>query len=217
VVAGWVSSAMTSAAPRTRRACRWVRRAWWAPADRAEVTGPGTTIAVLDDDLRPVPAGQDGVLCVRRDSHPGMMKEYWCKPGQTADIFRGDWYWSGDVVSVDGDGYYRFKGRNDDVIKASGYRISPFEVESCLVSHPAVLEAAAVESPDELRGSVVKAFLVLRPGVLPSEELQTSLQDFATREMAGYKYPRKLEFVDALPKTPSGKVKRRELREREKR
>jgi acetyl-CoA synthetase len=176
--------------------------------------GPGSVLAVLDDDLRPVPPGADGVLCVRRDSHPGMMKEYWRKPEQTAAIFRGDWYCTGDVVTQDADGYVWFKGRNDDVIKASGYRISPFEVESCLVSHPAVHEAAVVESPDELRGKVVKAFLVLRPGMVPSETLRAEIQEFAKREMAGYKYPRKIEFVETLPKTPSGKIKRRELREK---
>jgi acyl-coenzyme A synthetase/AMP-(fatty) acid ligase len=177
--------------------------------------GPGTVIEVLDDDLQPVPPGQDGVLCVRRDSHPGMMQEYWRKPERTAEIFRGPWYCSGDVVARDADGYLWFKGRNDDVIKASGYRISPFEVESCLVSHPAVLEAAAVESPDAMRGHVVKAFLVLRPGTAPGEALRRELQEFARARMAGYKYPRKIEFVEALPKTPSGKIKRKELRQRE--
>src|SRR5262249_31580830 len=95
--------------------------------------GPGTVLAVLDDDLRPVPMGRDGVLCVRCDSHPGMMREYWHKPEQTAEVLRGPWYCTGDVVSQDQDGHVWFKGRNDDVIKASGYRISPFEVESCLV------------------------------------------------------------------------------------
>jgi acyl-coenzyme A synthetase/AMP-(fatty) acid ligase len=177
--------------------------------------GPGTVIDVLDDELRPVGPGEDGVLCVRRDSHPGMMKEYWHKPAQTAEVFRGDWYYTGDVVARDADGYFWFKGRSDDVMKASGYRISPFEVESCLVSHPDVLEAAAVESPDPLRGCVVKAFLVLRPGVEPSDGLRAGIQEFAKRQMAGYKCPRKIEFVDGLPKTASGKVKRRDLRERE--
>lgn len=178
--------------------------------------GPGTTIAVLDDDLQPVAEGDEGVLCVRRDSHPGMMKEYWRKPERTAEIFRGPWYYSGDVVSRDADGYFWFKGRNDDVIKASGYRISPFEVESCLVCHPAVLEAAVVESPDAMRGMVVKAFLVLRAGSTPGPELLSDIQQFAKKEMAGYKYPRKIEFVESLPKTTSGKIKRKELREREK-
>jgi acyl-coenzyme A synthetase/AMP-(fatty) acid ligase len=176
---------------------------------------PGTVIELLDDDLQPVPPGQDGILSVRRDTHPGMMKEYWNKPDQTAEVFRGPWYFTGDVLARDDDGYFWFKGRNDDVIKASGYRISPFEVESCLVHHPAVLEAAAVESPDPVRGMVVKAFLVLRAGVAADDELTQQIQRFAKEQMAGYKYPRKLEFVDALPKTTSGKIKRKELRERE--
>ncbi len=177
--------------------------------------GPGTIIDLLDDDLAPVPEGHEGVLCVRRDSHPGMMKEYWRKPERTAEVFRGPWYYTGDVLARDEDGYFWFKGRNDDVIKASGYRISPFEVESCLVSHPAVLEAAAVESPDPIRGKVVKAFVVLRSGFEPCPHLQSQIQEFAKQQMAGYKYPRKLEFVPALPKTVSGKIRRKELRERE--
>jgi acyl-coenzyme A synthetase/AMP-(fatty) acid ligase len=173
----------------------------------------GTVIELLDDDLRPVPEGGEGVLCVRRDSHPGMMKEYWRKPERTADVFRGPWYWSGDVLARDGDGCFWFKGRNDDVIKAAGYRISPFEVESCLVRHPAVAEAAVVEGRDPQRGKVVKAFVVLRPEATATEELRTQVQAFARRQMAGYKCPRKIEFVAALPKTASGKVKRKELRE----
>jgi benzoate-CoA ligase family protein len=179
--------------------------------------GPGTVIELMDDALRPVGVGEDGVLCVRRDSHPGMMKEYWRKPERTAEVFQGDWYCSGDVLARDEDGYFWFKGRNDDVIKASGYRISPFEVESCLVSHPAVLEAAAVEGSDPLRGHVVKAFLVLRAGHTPCDTLCSEIQEFARQHMAGYKYPRLVEFVDALPKTPSGKIKRRELRDAERR
>jgi acyl-coenzyme A synthetase/AMP-(fatty) acid ligase len=173
----------------------------------------GTVIELLDDDLRPVPEGSEGVLCVRRDSHPGMMKEYWRKPERTADVFRGPWYWSGDVLARDADGRYWFKGRNDDVIKAAGYRISPFEVESCLVRHPAVAEAAVVEGRDPQRGKIVRAFIVLRPEVAAGDELRAQLQTFARRQMAGYKCPRKIEFVAALPKTASGKVKRKELRE----
>jgi acyl-coenzyme A synthetase/AMP-(fatty) acid ligase len=177
--------------------------------------GPGTVIELMDDNLHPVPVGEVGVLCLRRDSHPGMMKEYWNKPERTAEIFRGEWYYSGDVLVRDQDGYFWFKGRNDDVMKASGYRISPFEVESCLVSHPAVLEAAAVESPDPVRGMVVKAFLVLRQGIAPTSSLASEIQDYAKQTIAPYKYPRKVEFVTTLPKTTSGKIRRRELRERE--
>jgi acetyl-CoA synthetase len=177
--------------------------------------GPGTHIALLNDDGQPVAPGADGVLCVRRDSHPGMMQGYWNKPAQTADVFRGPWYSSGDVLSQDEEGYFWFKGRNDDVIKASGYRISPFEVESCLVAHEAVLEAAVVESPDPERGCVVKAFVVLRPNVAPTETLADAIRAHVRQMAAPYKCPRKLEFVEALPKTPSGKIKRRELRQRE--
>jgi acyl-coenzyme A synthetase/AMP-(fatty) acid ligase len=177
--------------------------------------GPGTVIELMDEQMRPVPVGAEGVLCVRRDTHPGLMKEYWNKPEHNAEIFRGDWYYSGDVLVRDEDGYFWFKGRNDDVMKASGYRISPFEVESALVSHPAVLEAAAVESPDAIRGKVVKAFVVLHEGHVPSDALAEEIQEHVKCSAAPYKYPRLIEFVSALPKTTSGKIKRRELRELE--
>jgi acetyl-CoA synthetase len=176
---------------------------------------PGAVIEIMDDDLKPVPAGTPGVLCLRRDTHPGIMKEYWNKPEQTAEMFRGDWYVSGDVLLRDDEGYFWFKGRNDDVINASGYRISPFEVESCLVSHPAVLEAAAVQSPDPIRGMIVKAYLVLREGHKPSESLATDIQSFAKQAIAPYKYPRQIEFVASLPKTTSGKIIRKQLRQQE--
>ena len=144
-----------------------------------------------------------------------MMKEYWNKPERTAEVFRGEWYYSGDVLVRDEDGDFWFKGRNDDVMKASCYRISPFEVESALVSHSAVLEAAAVESPDPVRGMVVKAFVVLREGCSPSDSLAEQIQEHVKRTVAPYKYPRRIQFVSALPKTISGKIKRRELRELE--
>jgi acyl-coenzyme A synthetase/AMP-(fatty) acid ligase len=177
--------------------------------------GPGTVIELMDEEMRPVPAGVEGVLCLRRDTHPGLMKEYWNKPESTEGIFRGEWYYSGDVLVRDDDGDFWFKGRSDDLMKASGYRISPFEVESALVSHPAVLEAAVVESPDRVRGQVVKAFVVLRDGVSPSDSLAEQIQEHVKRSVAPYKYPRRIEFVTALPKTASGKIKRRELRELE--
>jgi acetyl-CoA synthetase len=179
--------------------------------------GPGTVIELMDEDMRPVVTGTAGVLCVRRDTHPGMMREYWNKQEQTSAIFRGEWYYSGDVLVRDEEGAFWFHGRSDDLMKASGYRISPFEVESCLVGHSAVLEAAAVESPDPVRGTVVKAFVVLRAGLNPSPALASEIQEHVKRTVAPYKYPRKLEFVAALPKTPSGKIKRGELRERERR
>jgi len=140
------------------------------------VPGPGVRIALLDEDLRPVPRGEPGVLCLRREDHPGIMKEYWRKPEKTAEILRGEWYVSGDVLTEDEDGYLWFQGRADDLINASGYRISPFEVENLLLSHPAVLEVAAVESPDPIRGNVVKAFVVPRDAASPSEALAEALR-----------------------------------------
>ena len=124
-------------------------------------------------------------------------------------------YLTGDLARMDGDGYLWFEGRADDVIKASGYRIGPFEVEDALVKHPAVMEAAVVASPDKIRGNIVKAFVVLAKGYEPSEELIKELQEFVKQETAPYKYPREIEFVDSLPKTISGKIRRVELRERE--
>jgi acyl-coenzyme A synthetase/AMP-(fatty) acid ligase len=178
---------------------------------------PGCEIRLMDDDMREVPPGQEGVLCVKRATHPGMMKEYWNKPAQTAEVFQGEWYYSGDVLVRDEAGRFWFKGRRDDVIKASGYRISPFEVESCLAAHPGVLEAAVVSSPDELRGSVIKAFVVLRAGWEASDSLAGELKDWVKEHAAPYKHPRKVEFVRELPKTASGKIKRRLLREAEQR
>jgi acyl-coenzyme A synthetase/AMP-(fatty) acid ligase len=173
---------------------------------------PQVPMRLVDDAMRDVAPGEPGVLCVRRDAHPGMMHGYWNKPEQTTEIFRGEWYYSGDVLVQDADGNFWFQGRADDVIKASGYRISPFEVESCLAAHPAVHEAAVVGAPDELRGTIVKAFIVLRPGAEATVTLVRELQDWVKLNSAGYKYPRQIEFVRELPKTTSGKIKRRLLR-----
>ena len=126
--------------------------------------------------------------------------------------FGGEWWATGDLVREDEDGYHWFEGRNDDLILSSGYRIGPFEVESALVSHPAVTEAAAVAAPDPERGSVVRAVVVLAAGGQPSEDLARELQDHVKAQTAPYKYPRIVEFADELPKTPSGKISRAELR-----
>jgi acetyl-CoA synthetase len=177
--------------------------------------GAGIELAALDDELRPVAPGADGVLCVRRASHPGLMLEYWKKPEATQDVFRGEWYWSGDVVRADESGRFTFVARADDVMKCSGYRISPFEIESELQSHPAVLEAAAVEAPDALKGNVVKAFVTLRNGHAAIPELEAELIAHVRARLAPFKTPRSIEFVAELPKTQSGKIKRRLLRDAE--
>jgi len=173
--------------------------------------GGGLELAVLDEDLKPVTPGEPGVLCVRRSTHPGMMLEYLNKPEQTAEVLRGEWYVSGDVVREE-DGAYFFEGRADDVMNCSGFRISPFEVESAMNAHPAVLEAAAVESPDAMKGQVVKGFCTLREGFAASDELAAEIRAHVKSRLAPFKAPRKIEFVDALPKTQSGKIKRRVLR-----
>ena len=190
-------------------------RGFDAVPDSCGRPAPGCEIKLMDEAGNEVPEGEAGVMCVRRGTHPGMMKEYWNKPEQTAAIFRGEWYYSGDVLSRDEQGRYWFKGRGDDLIKASGYRISPFDVESTLSEHPAVLEVAAVASPDQVRGNVVKAFIILRQGHEPSAALARELQAWVKQHAAAYKYPRKIEFVAELPKTQSGKIIRRLLRDQE--
>lgn len=179
--------------------------------------GRGLRLAVLDEDLRPVPEGEEGVLCLERSSHPGLMLEYLGKPEATRAVLRGDWYVTGDVVVRDERGFFFFRGRADDVMNCSGYRISPFEVESALVEHPAVLEAAAVESPDPVRGAVVKAYVTAAPGVRVGPGTEEEIRRFVRERLAPYKCPRRIEFVDALPKTQSGKILRRLLRDRERR
>ena len=176
---------------------------------------PGFDLTLVDDQLNEVPAGTEGEIAVRVKPHRplGLFHEYWLNPQENARKFRGDFYLTGDQAVRDNDGYFWFIGRNDDVIKSSGYRIGPFEVESALLEHPAVLEAGVVGKPDPLRGQIVKAWVVLRPGVASKEELKHELQAHCKRLVAAYKYPREIEFVPELPKTTSGKTRHVELRQ----
>ena len=174
---------------------------------------PGHELAVIDDDGRVLPAGEVGDVALR-GAPPSLFREYWKDAAATKRTRRGDWYVTGDRAFVDPDGYFWFVGRADDVIISAGYRIGPFEVESALVEHPAVLEAAAVAAPDPDRGAVVKAYVVLRPGVTGDDALVRRLQDHVKAVTAPYKYPRQIEFVAELPKTVSGKIRRVELRQR---
>src|SRR5262249_9835053 len=144
----------------------------------------------------------------------GLMKEYWRDPEAMAAAVHDGWYFTGDRAVRDEDGYLWFVGRSDDVIISASYRIGPFEVESALVEHPAVMESAVGAKPDPDRTNIVKAFVVLAPGNTPSEALVAELQDHCKRVTAPYKYPREIEFVDELPKTISGKIRRVELRDR---
>jgi len=176
---------------------------------------PGFEVEVIDHDGNPLPAGKEGDIAVRvKPNRPTwMFKEYWRNPEATNACIRGDWYITGDRAYEDEDGYFWFVGRADDVIISAGYRIGPFEVESALKEHPAVAESAVVASPDEMRGEIVKAYVILAPGYIASPELASELQEHVKRVTAPYKYPREIEFVETLPKTISGKIRRVELRE----
>ena len=178
---------------------------------------PGFDVSIVDEDGKEVPPNEEGQIAVRVKPHRpvGLLKEYWKDPEAMAGSFYGDWYLTGDKGYKDEDGYFWFVGRADDVIISAGYRIGPFEVESALLEHPAVAESAVVASPDELRGNIVKAFIVLAPGHVPSDELTQSIQAHVRTVTAPFKYPRAVEYVTELPKTISGKIRRIELRERE--
>ena len=179
---------------------------------------PGFHVAIIDPEGNQVGPNQEGDIAVRvKPERPvGIFKEYYNEPERTAATLRGDWYITGDRGVCDEDGYITFVGRADDVILSSAYRIGPFEVESALLEHPAVAESAVVASPDDVRGEIVKAFIIVAAGYKGSEELTKELQDFVKNLTAPYKYPREIEYVDSLPKTISGKIRRIELREMEK-
>jgi acetyl-CoA synthetase len=175
---------------------------------------PGWDIALLDETGTPVPQGEEGEICIRIDKPVlGLFDSYMDEPEKTASVKFDGWYHTGDKAWADEDGFLWFMGRTDDLIKSSGYRIGPFEVESALVAHDAVIEAAVTGVPDDVRGQVVKATVVLSAGYEGSEELTKTLQAFVRELTAPYKYPRIIEYVTDLPKTISGKIKRKEIRE----
>lgn len=178
---------------------------------------PGYEVAIVDDNGVPLEPGTEGQIAIRvsPDRPVGLFVEYWKDPERTAEVFRGDWYYSGDRAHVDEDGYFWFGSRADDLIISAGYRIGPFEVESVAMEHPSVAETAVIGVPDPERGEVVKAFVVLAPDHTPSPDLATEIQTHCKKSTAPYKYPRRIEFVDELPKTISGKIRRVELRQRE--
>ncbi|MCB2189008.1 MAG: AMP-binding protein [Deltaproteobacteria bacterium] len=178
---------------------------------------PGHDVRIVDLNGQESPVGEEGHIALYLGGGqrpPGLMKEYWKDEVAMAASFRGDCYYTGDRAWRDEDGYFWFVGRDDDIIKSSGYRIGPFEVESALLEHPAVAECAVVGAPDPegVRGLVVKAFLVLAAGYTPSDELTREIQTYVKNTTAPYKYPRIVEYRPELPKTISGKILRRELR-----
>ena len=172
---------------------------------------PGTVAAVLDDDGNPV-IDQTGELAVDRN-HPNTMLEYWRNPVATEEKFRGDWLLTGDLAIQDDEGYIWFQSRKDDVINSAGYRIGPGEIESSLGAHPSVAMAAVIGVPDERRGQVPKAFVVLRPGVDGDQCLADELRTHVRSRLAPHEVPREIVFLDDLPKTTTGKIMRRALRE----
>ncbi len=180
---------------------------------------PGHRVAIIDDAGNEKPRGELGEIAVQRTCN-GMpdavfFLEYWKNPQATRDKFIGDWGCTGDQGRMDEDGYIWYQGRSDDVIKSSGYRIGPAEIESCLVKHPAVMNAAVIGKPDAAKGSIVKAFIVLQPGQVASLALEDEIRQHVRGRLAPYEYPREIEFIAELPMTTTGKVQRKVLRQRE--
>jgi acyl-coenzyme A synthetase/AMP-(fatty) acid ligase len=177
---------------------------------------PGFDVHVVDDHGKRLPPGEEGHLAVATvPVRPvGLFSEYWLDAERTAQVFRHGYYYTGDRAVADNDGYLWFVSRDDDIIISAGYRIGPFEIESALVEHPAVVEAAAIGVPDRERGQVIRAYVVLAEGYRPSAELAGEIQAHVRTVTAPYKYPRQIEFLDELPKTVSGKIRRVDLRAR---
>lgn len=175
---------------------------------------PGVESGIVDDKGNELPAGTPGNLALK-PGWPSMMQKIWRRPKKYQSYFKKGWYISGDLAYKDKDGYFWFIGRSDDVIKTAGERVGPFEVESALVEHPAVVEAGVIGKPDPMRGEIIKAFVVLAPGFKGSEALKEKLMQYVKTHLAGHAYPREIEFIDKLPKTRSGKIVRRMLKAKE--
>jgi len=177
---------------------------------------PGLEVEILDKDGNVTAPGEQGEIAIGAfDGNPVVLKEYWKNAAETKNKFKGKWMLTGDIGVKDEDGYFTFISRKDDIIISSGYRISPSEVEDSLIKHPAVLEAAVIGVPDETRGEVPKAYVILNQGYEQSEALKEELKAFVKERLAKHEYPRKIQFVNELPKTTTGKIKRRDLRRME--
>ena len=175
---------------------------------------PGIEAAVLDENYQPLPAGKDGNLAIR-PGWPSMFQTYWRNLDLYNSRFRQGWYITGDQARVDEDGFFWFVGRTDDVINTAGHLVGPFEVESVLIEHPAVVEAGVIGAPDPVAMEVVKAFVALKDGIEPTEELRRDIMHFAREKLAAAVAPRQIEFLPSLPKTRSGKIMRRLLKARD--
>lgn len=176
---------------------------------------PGVVAAIIDDNGKELGINQEGNLALKASTVSSLMKEIWHNEEKFKSYFIGEWYLSGDRAYKDEDGYFWFIGRADDVINTSGERVGPFEVESALVEYPDVVEAGVIGKPDALRGEIIKAFVVIKPGVDQTEELKEKIKAFVKKHLAGHAYPRDIAFIDKLPKTRSGKIMRRVLKAKE--
>lgn len=176
---------------------------------------PGIAAGIIDDEGNELPDGEEGNLALKSSTVSSMMKTIWGNKAKYDSYFSGEWYLSGDKGVKDKDGYFWFVGRSDDVINTAGERVGPFEVESALVEHPAVVEAGVIGKPDEVRGQIIKAFVVIKPGVEKTDELKEEIKQHVKKHLAGHAYPREIDFIDKLPKTRSGKIMRRILKSQE--
>jgi len=175
---------------------------------------PGVVAKVVDEKGKILPSGKEGNIAIKPNI-PAIMIDVWKNRRMYNSYFRHGWYYTGDRAYMDRDGYFFFVGRADDIIKTSGERVGPFEVESALMEHPAINEAAVIGKPDPIRGEIIKAFIVLQKGYKPSKKLEEDIQKFVKKRLAGHAYPREFQFVDSLPKTHSGKIMRRLLKAKE--
>jgi len=175
---------------------------------------PGHIVKIVDENGNVLPSGEEGEIAVKSPD-PVMFLEYWKNKKATKEKFINEWLLTGDMGKMDEDGYFYFLGRKDDVITSAGYRIGPSEIEDCLIKHSAVSLSAVIGKPDKVRGEIVKAFIVLKEGVKPTEELEKEIKEFVKKRLAAHEYPREIEFVESLPMTLTGKIKRKELKMRE--
>ena len=175
---------------------------------------PGIHAGILDDEFNELPDGQEGNLAVQ-PGWPSMFRTYWEKEELYQSCFKNGWYITGDKARKDDEGYFYFMSRADDVINTAGHLVGPFEVESVLIEHPAVAEAGVIGKPDPIAMEVVKAFVSLKKGYEPGEELRHDIQKFVMKRLSSAAAPREIDFIDSLPKTRSGKIMRRLLKAKE--
>jgi len=191
--------------------CSAVERARLEPLGKPY---PGHDVTIVSPEGVPLKTGESGEIAIRRSS-PVVMREYWKNPAAMSDKFKGDWCMTGDLGHMDDEGYVYFAGRNDDVIKSSGYRVGPSEIEAKIMEHKSVASCAVIGVPDPQRGQAIKAFVKLLPGFKPSDEMIKEIQMHVKTRLAAHEAPREFEFMDEFPSTVTGKIMRRELRARE--